>query len=140
MATITVRALDGNGDPLYGNGTANFISDLAAVAQTIGTTLKLLAGEFFLNLKAGTPMFQELLSHAITNQAVAMIYQNIILGVPYVTGIASLRVVYTPQARGYAFAAIVTTVFGTLPIYFLLPVSAGPGAFGLSWSSLSPAQ
>src|ERR1035438_260153 len=99
MATITVRALDGNGDPLYGNGTANFISDLAAVAQTIGTTLKLLAGEFFLNLKAGTPMFQELLSHAITNQAVAMIYQNIILGLPYVTGIASLRVVYRSEER-----------------------------------------
>ena len=143
MATITVRAIDPvTGEPQYGNGTQNFISDLQAVGQIIQTTLLLLQGEWFLNLQAGTPAFQMLLSHSITKQAVALIYQNIILGVPYVTGIAALRVDYIAKVRSYTFAAIVTTVFGSLPIYFLLPMPSASAAASssLSWGALTPAQ
>ena len=120
MATITVRSLSTDGEPQYGNGTQNFISDLAAVSQIIRSTLLLLKGEMFLALNAGTPLFQALVGQAITNQAVALIYQSIILGVPYVTGIASVSVVYVPQSRQYSFSALVSTVFGTIPIEYLL--------------------
>src|ERR1017187_9551011 len=110
MATITVRSLSTDGEPQYSNGTQNFISDLAAVSQIIRSTLLLLRGEFFLALNSGTPLFQSLVGQAITNQAVALTYQSIILGVPYVTGIDSVSVVYVPQSRQYSFSALVSTV------------------------------
>jgi hypothetical protein len=61
MATITYRKLDQNGDPLFGNGAANFVSDIDAVAQAIGTRLRLLQGEWWENTNAGTPLFQSML-------------------------------------------------------------------------------
>ena len=114
--TITVRALDSNGEPRYGNGTADFISDAQAVRQNILTTILLLQGEWWINTAVGTPLFQALVSHPISNQAVALIYQNIILGVSYVTGITSLAVTYIPQSRSYSCTANVTTAFGAVVI------------------------
>jgi hypothetical protein len=48
--TISVRKLDANHDPIYGNGVADFLTDLDAVAQLIDTSLLLLQGEWWNNL------------------------------------------------------------------------------------------
>jgi hypothetical protein len=116
MATILVRALDQNGDPQRGQGLANFLEDGDAVAQIIATTIKLLQGEWFLNVNDGTPLFQKLLGHATTTQAVALILRSRILSVPFVTGISSLSVVYVQGARRFVFSASVTTQFGQVSI------------------------
>lgn len=115
-ATITVRALTPNWDIRSGNGAQDFLQDGEAVAQIIQSTLLLLQGEFFLNTAVGTPLFQQLLSNPIASSAVALIFQNIILGVPYVTGITSLAVTYQPASRAFSFSAVVTTQFGTIQL------------------------
>ena len=138
---ITVRAIGANGDPLYGNGTSNFISNLAAVAQIIKTSLLLISGELWYNKQVGLPLWGALVSNPITNQAVALIYQNIILGVPYVTGITSLAVTYLPQSRSFSFAAEVQTQFGALTVgspQAVTPAIAGPGLPQINTTSPLP--
>ncbi len=116
MATITVRALDSNGDPMRGQGTSNFLSDINAVTQIIVTRLKLFQGEWFEDTTDGTPMFQSLLGHPITLQAAALILRNRILGTPYVTSISSFSINFTPASRALSFAATVLTQFGTVTV------------------------
>jgi len=113
---ITVRALSVDGDPMRGNGLANFLGNIDAVGQIIATRLKLLAGEVFWNVSEGTPLFQSLLGVSTNSQAVALILRNRILGTPYVTGISSLVVKYGPAGRTFAFSAVVQTAFGALTV------------------------
>ena len=116
MATITVRRLDQNWDPMRGNGASNFISDIDAVAQTIASTIKLLQNEWFENRLLGTPLFQRLLGHPITSQGVALILRKRILSVPYVTGISNFGVTFVRAGRTFTFSALVQTTFGTVAI------------------------
>ena len=116
MATIQVRALSPTGDPLRGAGLTNFLTDINAVAQIIKTTIKLLQGEWFENLSIGTPLFQQLLGHPTTVNAVALIMRNRILGCPYVTGINSLQVAYGAHGRTFTFFASVSTQFGQVTV------------------------
>jgi len=115
MAVFQVRALDVNGDPLRGAGLYNFLVDLEACAQVISTRLKLLLGEWFLALNDGLPLFQSLLSHPITSNAVALIISQRILGSPYVTGVSNIQVTYS-SVRQFAFYADVQTSFGPLAV------------------------
>lgn len=121
MATITVRALDKNGDPLRGSGLGSFFTDIEAVAQIIGTRLRLLQGEWFLNQSDGTPVFQSLLGHPTTTEAVALILRQRILGTPYVISIQSLQVVYGKAGRTFAFFATVLTQFGVINVTTVAP-------------------
>jgi len=116
MATILVRALDQNGDPMRGGGLNNFLTDLDVVAQIVETRLKLLQGEWFLNTADGTPLFQSLLGHATTIQAVATILRSRILGTPYVTGIAGFAFSYATDGRALNFSAQVNSIFGQFQV------------------------
>ena len=137
--TISVRALSQSGEPMYGNGTASFLTDLDACAQLIRQTLLLLQSEWWMNTSIGTPLFQNLLSHPIMNQAVALIIQDIILGVPYVTGIMALSVTYVPQARRFSVAATVTTQFGPVTVAVPMIQQSAPSEY-LSLSALTNQQ
>ena len=122
MATITVRKLDGKWDPQRGVGLGNFIEDQEAVEQIIATTLKLLQGEWFEALSVGTPLFQQLLGHPMTEQGVVMLLRKRILSVPYVIGIDSASAQYASANRAYSFTASVRTAFGTAQVTTALPV------------------
>jgi hypothetical protein len=115
-ATITVRNLGPNYDPLYGNSQANFLTDIDAVAQIIGTKLRFFQGEWWENLLAGTPMFQSILGQggAGNTSAIAAILQNVIYSVPYVTSISNLTCTYSNRAL--KFSCTVLTAFGTLQV------------------------
>lgn len=55
------RQLDKNGDYTFGQGLANFlIDDVEAVAQAILTRLKLDAGQWFLDLTEGLPLYTQI--------------------------------------------------------------------------------
>lgn len=116
MATITVRALDSNGDPRHGSGLANFATDIEAVAIIITTRLKLLSSEWWEDRSTGTPLFQQLLGHPITSAGVALLLRQRILGSPYVTGIQQMQVLYGARGRTFAFFATVQTAFGPITV------------------------
>lgn len=114
-ATITVRNMGPNFDPLYGNGQSNFLSDIDAVAQIILTKLQFLQGEWWENLLAGTPMFQSILGHggASNTTAIASILSAVILSVPYVSSLSALSCTYNAQ-RQLKFYCEAVTQFGTV--------------------------
>jgi hypothetical protein len=115
VATITVRALGPNGDPLQGNGQNCFISDLAAVTQIIGTRLKMFEGEFWQNLLDGLPLFQQILGSSGSQRNLQVIIGLIsqrITGTVFVTGINSISATYTN--RNFVFNAVVQTQFGVV--------------------------
>jgi hypothetical protein len=144
MATIIVRALDANGDPRRGAGLSNFLTDIDAVAQILATRMRMLQGEWFEDVTAGTPAFQQLLGHPTTSDAVALILRQRILATPYVTGILTMQVVYQPAGRNFSFFATVQTLFGQLnltnqePRATVGPTPSGGGA--LSLASLTNTQ
>lgn len=116
---ISVRQLDSNHDPLWGNGQANFLVDIDAVAQIIQTTLLLFQGEWWADLTDGVPMFQSILgsSNGKKSDAIATILQAAIKGVPFVTGITNVLVNFSPN-RTFQFGCVVTTQFGTINVSF----------------------
>jgi len=117
----SVTFTSAGGDPLRGQGLSNFLSGINAVAQAIQTRLLLLQGEWFLNLQTGTPLFQSILGVPNTNDGVALILRQRILGTPYVTGLTNLVVTYAGANRSYSFSCDVQTVYGTITLNQPLP-------------------
>ena len=117
IATIRYRALDANGDPMWGGGQSNFLADVDAVAQAIQTRILLLYGEWFEDLSIGTPLFQSMLGSPGNNvQAVSLLIQQRILGAPYVNSVSNVQTGYDPASRTGAFFALAQTKFGTVTI------------------------
>jgi hypothetical protein len=119
--TISVRKLDANHDPIYGNGVADFLTDLDAVAQLIDTSLLLLQGEWWNNLSVGLPLFQQIIgTSGVGNnpQIAALLIQQTILGVPYVNSLSNVTLDYVPSTRSFTYSAIVYTAFGKVQTTF----------------------
>jgi hypothetical protein len=118
MATITYRKLDQNGDPMMGRGTANFVSDLEAVAQAISTKLKLFTNEWWENRNEGTPIFDDMLGSTNSSrpQLVAQLLKQRILETPYVLSVTQIDTSFDSTTRAFRFACQVTTQFGTVTL------------------------
>jgi hypothetical protein len=124
MSTISplviVRRLDANHNPVYGSGAADFLTDLEATAQIIETSLLLFQGEWWNNLQAGLPLFQSIIAQPENNRqaTIALLIQQVIYGVDYVTGLTNVQVNYTPSTRQFTYSCIVQTAFGTVSVTF----------------------
>ncbi len=106
-----------NYEPQYGNGTADFIHDLAAVAQIIQTRLRLFEGEWWAAQNDGLPLWQSILSQSGSQgsqQQIQLLINNRILGTPYVQGISNINVGYNPSSRAFTYYAEVQTQFGVV--------------------------
>jgi hypothetical protein len=124
MATITVRALSPTGEPLQGNGQANFLSDIDAVAQIIRTRLLLLQGEWWEDLADGTPLFQTVLGGGgdqRSQQAAALVFTQRVLGAPYVNSVSNVTTGWNSATRTFTFTQQANTAFGTITITFQSP-------------------
>lgn len=117
-ATITYRQIDASGEPQFGQGFSNYLTDIDAVAQAIRTRLLLFLKEWWSDQNDGLPLWQEILGQAKGNnqQAVNLILSQRIFGTPYVTGITDVQSSYSSASRGYTFACKVQTQFGTIQI------------------------
>lgn len=127
VPTISVRQLDQNHDPIYGNGQADFLTDIYAVAQLIDTSLLLLQGEWFLALSQGLPLFQQIIGQSgVGNnpQIAALLIQQTIMNVPYVTSMANVQMIYDPPSRTLTYTCTVNTAFGQIQTTYLPGQSA----------------
>lgn len=113
-ATITVQALDANGEPIMVGGQENFKTDLAAVAQIIMTMLNLFQGEWWEDTTQGTPYFQKILGTNRTADAIAAVLKARLLQAPYVTDVTNVQCVISNRTLIYSAQAV--TPFGTLAI------------------------
>lgn len=116
MSTIRVRRLDASHDPVFGNGKADYLTDINAVAQIIQTRLLLFWGEWWENQKAGISMFQSILgkSGARNKEAADTLLKNYVLETPYVTGIKSFASTFNGVERKYNVSMEVNTKFGVI--------------------------
>lgn len=117
---ISVRALDANHDPMYGNGQGNFLNDILAVAQIIQTSLLLFQGELWNSLNEGLPLLQSILgsNNGKKGDAISLLIQNRIFeSSSFVTGISNVVYTYATN-RATTFSCIAITQFGTITITF----------------------
>jgi hypothetical protein len=109
------RTLDANGDYTFGVNGSNFLVNSAeAVAQAIGTRLKLIQGEWFLDQTAGTPYSQILGAGTESTRDLAV--QTTILETEGVTEIVDYASYLNPSTRQFTVAATVNTQFGQTTI------------------------
>lgn len=134
--TIRYRALDANGDFVFGQGPGEFLVDSAlAVAQAIQTRLKLWAGEWFLDITEGTDFPGKILGMG-TQQLYDQEIQQRILGTIGVRDIASYSS-NLDQSRHLTINATVDTIFGVaIPINATPQAPSGPKPFILDLSLL----
>ena len=117
-----------SGDMQFGAGSLNFYRNVPdAVGQRAGTRLKLWQGEFWLNLLAGTPWFQQILQQNNYGLASAVIRDRI-LGTPYAVSLENFSATFNSTTRQFSTSGQLNTAFGTF--YFNYP------AFGNTSSTI----
>lgn len=122
--SITVRTLGSDGEPQFGQGQANFLTDADAVGQIIRTRLLLFQGEWWENRLDGTPWWQEVLGKGGAGRpgVIDLILQERILSVPFVTGLQNVNSGFNPSDRSFAYSAQALTAFGvTIPVNIPTP-------------------
>ncbi|MDI2595032.1 hypothetical protein POF45_26945 [Pseudomonas sp. 681] len=110
------RKLDANGDYTFGNQQADFLIDSPeAVAQAVGTRLKLDQGEWFLDKTEGMPWSTEVLGErtAATRDSAV---QKRILGTQGMVQIDNYDSNFDPDTRRFTPTAEVTTAYGQTTI------------------------
>lgn len=119
---MIVRALDVNGDWVYGTGANAYLSGILAVAQDIKTRLSSFLGDCFFDTGAGIDWFNLLggKDQTALNLAVAAV----ILNTNNVTGGLQLSVVYTPSTRAVTITYVVQTTYSQLSNSFQYDLSA----------------
>lgn len=120
------RALDANGDMQFGNGASNFlVNSPAAVGQAVLTRLKLLTGEWFLDVTEGTPYATQILGKN-TSATYDTAIRSRILGTQGVSGIASYSSSLNPTTRALSITATIDTIYGQATISAPFGTSSGP--------------
>ena len=128
-----VRALGPTGDYTFGRSNLNFLVDSpAAVAQCVGTRLKLWEGEWFLNLTEGTPWLQGILGKKNLGLASALIRERV-MGTPFVTGVTDFSFFFNSTTIAWIVTGKVSTFFGPVSIDVpLRSLGADPFTLGTS--------
>lgn len=106
------RALSASGDYTFGQSSANFlVNSPATVAQAVLTRLKLMTGEWFLDVTTGTPYREKILGAHRLATADPTIRARI-LGTPGVEGLESYFSSYDPATRKLNVSATINTIYG----------------------------
>lgn len=110
------RKLDANGDTTFGRGPSNFwINAPAAVAQAVVTRLKLLQGEWFLDVTEGTPWSTQILGKN-TSATYDPAIQERILDTLGVTKLLDYASTLDPDTRELTVTAKLDTIYGEVTV------------------------
>lgn len=108
------RKLDANGDYTLGTGADFYRDQPEAVAQAVGTRLKLWTGEWFLDKTEGTPYNQILgKSDPLTRDA---LLKERILGTAGMQAIDDYSSDFNGDARRFTVSATIDTIYGQATI------------------------
>lgn len=109
------RKLDAGGDMTFGLQQSDFYRDVPeAPAQAVLTRLRLLRGEWFLDISKGVP-YQGGVLGKYTSKSADPIIRDTILKTPGVSGIASYESSFNPDTRVFTIAGVVDTIYGPVP-------------------------
>lgn len=120
------RSLSATGDSTFASGATNFfVNNAAAVAQAILTRLRLLTGEWFLDVTEGTPYLTQVIGRNTTPTYDRAIKDRI-LGTIGVLSIDTYSSFLNRAARSLTVNATVSTIFGAVPVTFTTGLSPTP--------------
>ncbi len=104
--------LDSSGDLLVSEFDLAFVAGADQAAQRIGIALRLFQGEWFLDLDAGLPWFDQLLGKNLDLRQTESVLRREILNTPDVNAITAFSLDYDPRARTLTVAFTADTIFG----------------------------
>lgn len=107
---MTVRALDENGD-IVTHGT-QFLTGLEEIQQTVTTRLRLFLGEYFRNIKDGTPWYEQILGKFVSLDIVEAVLRARIANTPGVIRLTSFSTNFDIDNRKYTVTAGILTDYG----------------------------
>ncbi|KVE23797.1 hypothetical protein WS67_21445 [Burkholderia singularis] len=114
------RRLDVDNDYAFGAGVADFLMNTPeTVAQAVLTRLRLIQGEWFLDVTAGMPWATDVLGKYTDGTADTAIRQCI-LGTQGVTELTNYSSSIDPQTRALKVTATINTFYGTTTVQVTL--------------------
>ena len=119
-------ALDADGDILIDADGLHFVSGIDGVAQLVKIAVRLFKAEWYLDIEAGMPWFEEILGEKFDDALTRQRLNEVILGVPGVVEIRQLTIVPPTKDRDLSVTYALRTAFGdTEPITVTLPLNGG---------------
>ena len=113
---MTVRALDESGDIV--TRERGFITGREEIAQTIRTRLRLFLGEYFRNVRDGTPWFEQILGKFSSLDTVEAVLRARIVNTPGVIRLSYFRTNFELENRRYGVSGAVITDEGEVEFEF----------------------
>lgn len=113
---MTVRRLDETGDIMTSGVQFSYSRD--EIAQTVRTRLSLFLGEYFRNIKDGTPWYEQILGKFANLDTVEAVLRVRIAATPGVTRLTSFTTNFDIDARTYSVTAGVLTIYGVDEVTF----------------------
>ncbi len=110
---MTVRKLIDGDIATSGN---QFISGIDEIAQTVKTRLRLFLGEYFRDVREGTPWFQQILGKPESISAANAVIAQRISRTPGVQELIGFEVSFDVATRKYTIRAEILTPFGATQI------------------------
>lgn len=106
------RKLDKDGDMVFGHGGADYLQDTPdCVAQAVLTRLRLLRGEWFLDVTAGTP-YVPLIFAKHTEETYDLALRECVLETQGVTGITEYESTMDGNTRKLTVSMKIDTAYG----------------------------
>lgn len=110
------RRLDTSNDFTLGHGTADYLNNSPeCVAQAVVTRLRLLSGEWFLDLIEGTPYVQGVFGKH-TQESYDLVIRERILDTEGVTEITAYESLFNGETRRLSIQVTINTLYG--PVSF----------------------
>lgn len=114
------RRLDGTGDMIMGHGQADYLRDTPlAVAQAVVTRLRLLRGEWFLDLTEGTPYAPAVLGKH-TRESYDIVIRERVLRTEGVLAITGYESLLDGDTRRLTVNLTIDTVYGPATVQEVL--------------------
>jgi hypothetical protein len=131
MAMVSLK-LDATGDLSQDDsGALEWVTGADAVKQLLQCRLRLFLGEWFGDLTAGVPQYQQILdtppradgtSQPPSSRVVEAALRKVILGTLYVEAITAFSMDFSPQTRTLSVTFTATTSEGVVDISEVFPI------------------
>lgn len=109
------RALDSNNDLVVQSGQLKLVSEGAEVAQHVRTRLQFYLEEWFLDLQAGTPYFQQIFTKPANLANIESIFKSRILNTPEVETLTEFSMDYEGNSvRKLTVSFSAETIYGVI--------------------------